>query len=242
MLKQLNPLSSNDQLIFIHIPKTAGTSIQFALANCVDLKYSVLLQKEIKTKNIFYEKINSFQAISGHFSFSDLKPNLTNQRKHVFITLLRDPFERIWSLYNYIKKTPHHYVYNLIPNIDTIDFYSFINRFLEIENNLIKNNFSEIKNTSHSMLTTNNLSIEESIKFIEAHFTIIGITEKITIFEKKLNILLANYTTPFNLKKINATKDKTSISLDNKSANLIQDLNQLDLKIYDYFYKKAEDL
>jgi hypothetical protein len=92
------------------------------------------------------------------------------------------------------------------------------------------------------MLTTNNLSIEESIKFIEAHFTIIGITEKITIFEKKLNILLANYTTPFNLKKINATKDKTSISLDNKSANLIQDLNQLDLKIYDYFYKKAEDL
>lgn len=245
---QINPLSSNDQLIFIHIPKSAGTSVQNALCNCINLKYCVLLRDDIKSKEKFNEKINSFQAISGHFSFNNINTKLTNQKKHIFITLLRNPLERILSLYHYIKITPQHYLNPILFN-EQINIYTFLNKLLDYESidlqknspsDLQKNSPSEIRNTSYQMLVTPGLTSQDSIKFIENNYHLVGITEMIGIAEEKLNVLLSNFTTPFKLKKINVTERKELINLDSKTLNFIHDINQIDFEIYEYFFKNQQ--
>jgi len=233
MLKQIKPLSSNDQLIFIHIPKTAGTSVWLALQEALKSDYKVILRDDINTNKIFKFNINSFVAVSGHFSMDTFQANLTHEKKHVFITVLRNPFERINSLFHYVKQVPAHR-YKSIPNFSKLDCYGFINECLAREP-------SEVSNTFVHYLSNSLLDVTETIKFIENNYCLVGITEKINIFEKNLNILLSKYADPIRFQKINVTKDKPALNLDSKTINLIQDINQYDLKIYDYFYKKERE-
>ncbi len=88
---------NNKRLCFLHVPKTAGTSI------------SSILSKWYANKQIFpglttldYEKfdqaeIAGYDLYKGHVQFVYAKPRLPDDT--CFVTLLRDPIERAISLY-----------------------------------------------------------------------------------------------------------------------------------------------
>lgn len=71
----------NKKIIFLHIPKTGGSSIE------------TLLVKEFNTPNT-YLRHNTFSQI-----FDKMKDKSLN--KYIIFTVLRDPFERIVSSYNH---------------------------------------------------------------------------------------------------------------------------------------------
>ena len=88
-----NMLIEEEKIIFLHMPKTGGTSIE----SC--------LKKEFK-KNTVYKRHNTLSQI-----FFNLKDRDLN--KYIIFTVLRNPFDRIVSTYNH-SKTNKYIDHNMI--------------------------------------------------------------------------------------------------------------------------------
>lgn len=75
-----------NQIAFVHIPKTGGSSL------------SHLLAKDSKSR---FKNLRIHRPVSKHCSSEEFQ----------YITVLRDPVDRVWSLYQMTLKDPdgHHY-------------------------------------------------------------------------------------------------------------------------------------
>lgn len=98
----------NDELIFhLHIPKTAGSSIRSAL-----LDAGWVMANTFKIKSIADRRGN---LISGHYMFGAF-PFFRFGKRTTYVTVLRNPEERMISMYLYVKDRPMNPFYSLIRN------------------------------------------------------------------------------------------------------------------------------
>jgi hypothetical protein len=105
----INTLPPDRNFYFLHIPKTAGTTFSFSVlpklfdadAICPAHDYPELLP-------LVPSGLEKYRLFRGHFYyfFTRLLPE-----KPVFMTFLRDPVERILSLYDHICRDSQHYQY-----------------------------------------------------------------------------------------------------------------------------------
>ncbi|NJN85066.1 MAG: sulfotransferase family protein [Leptolyngbyaceae cyanobacterium SL_7_1] len=94
-------LTDHDQLCFIHIPKTAGTTFTAIL----DAKFN---QAEIcpaavwsELTQLSPEELAHYKLLRGHFYYYVYK---FLPQKPVYITMLRDPIERVISGYEFMRR------------------------------------------------------------------------------------------------------------------------------------------
>lgn len=114
----------NKPLIFIHIPKCAGTSIDILLKKWFREKFSRHgLNKESPYYRTTPYEVKPGMCISGHFSRSkgigvrDIYPEVDQ-----WITFLRDPFEIALSYYFFWKRK-RSFIPDFMPVPVTIDNY-----------------------------------------------------------------------------------------------------------------------
>lgn len=105
------------QIFFVHIPRTMGTTLKniFLAPHFQAGEYHL----DVKWGNLFNNpslKIHKF--IAGHLPL--------NARQFMFsprcITILRDPIQRAYSMYHFIKKNPNHYLYRAANEMNLVDF------------------------------------------------------------------------------------------------------------------------
>ncbi len=97
------------KLIFMHIPKTAGTTAKDYVMACVGSRksgHSVALtdcfERDYVSEQLL-EKARKARFVSGHYSWST-KTKL-GELEGVSFTTLCDPAERLWSLHHTFRKT-----------------------------------------------------------------------------------------------------------------------------------------
>lgn len=107
---------SDITVIFLHIPKTAGTTLIKVLDRHYPAHrvYSLGLDAHAAVKAFKMLPLAERQQIRllrGHMPFglhSDLPQPST------YVTVLRDPIERVISEYYFILRTPQHYLYDVV--------------------------------------------------------------------------------------------------------------------------------
>jgi hypothetical protein len=102
-IKKTNLLVENYQkdekkFVFIHIQKTAGTSLQNMLVDAYETN-RVYHEHEDTISSKKFDEILQFKVFAGHFNYDSLE-KFPFKDRHL-ITILRDPSERIISLYNF---------------------------------------------------------------------------------------------------------------------------------------------
>lgn len=142
-------ISDKYKIVFIHIPKNAGTFITYCL-------------KQID-EDIRYIYSNSF----GHQTYSFLQ-NLDlfeNIKDYTFFCVLRNPYDNILSFYNFTRSNA---LYKDLTFTEQINKYGFLYQMAyikDLSNNIVKNihiiNFKNLINEFKNFLINNNVEISK---------------------------------------------------------------------------------
>lgn len=246
IIGHINRLYLKKGIIFVHIPRTGGTSIK----NYFNFYYGresyseinnlkPLTQKEFKKKEIFL----------GHKPYTELKI----KKKLIVFTLLRNPEERIISRFYYLKNFLHakKYVkteFNVVNkyNLSLGEYLDLVK--INLQDNLITRFFSNKVNFDNFEFNLNvnyNKKIENKLTINNESYNLaIKNLNKIKVFilEKYSMKDLANFlNTKFYFKDFHSNKSiKNNFNFSKSEKNKIKEINLYDDKIYYHFSSMAK--
>ena len=146
--------------------------------------------------------------------------------------MMRDPVERIISVYNYVKNSPRHKDYNFIQNMSIEDYVK------SGRNQFIDNGQTRLLAGRHTSLEVpfrkiNEGHLEQAKENIKSHFILVGLTER---YDETLLLLqrMLQWKTPTYSIANAAKREKNTKQLAPKIRELITEYNQLDLQLYHY--------
>ncbi len=222
-----------NKIVFIHIPKTAGTSLRRAIES------SFSSDRIAPYENLYdlnRAKHHDYDLFRGHFGFKDTR-FVPGEKQ--YISVLRDPVDRVISLYNFWKKEAMHYTgsRNKDPNYEGVKLAQKVSlgEFLNTKNTQILN---EISNSQYRYLLKgiredyrfgDIIDISKAAKVVNDKYLWIGFVDTIAqdyeILQKKLG--LKDMHIPY----VNRTRDKSS-RVSNRDISKIHSMNQVDYLLY----------
>jgi Galactose-3-O-sulfotransferase len=226
--------SGDPAVIFLHIPKTGGTTLQHILQRCYPRNQICTFkdanrQSQIENfKALTTEKRRAYQLIQGHLHFG-FHRHLPGDS--IYITLLREPIARTLSFYYYAKSHPDHYLYSSLTN-DHVDLRALLNEPTTMN--------SELFNLQTRMIAgdeggdPNRLAdgdtVQRAKENLQNHF-VVGLTEE---FDASLRLMSERFG--WNVKsytKKNVTRRKPRIdTLDAETLASLRRANTLDIELY----------
>ncbi|MFC1706174.1 hypothetical protein ACFL59_05025 [Planctomycetota bacterium] len=115
-------LTSGDLLYFLHIPKTAGTTLfeilrkRFKPEEAVSAEGDVFLDLCCRSSP---EDRARYRLMRAHFGYGVYR---LLPRRPVFVTMLRDPVARVISVYKHIRRIPHHRLNREVIELGLLEF------------------------------------------------------------------------------------------------------------------------
>ena len=228
MILPMKTSPSQPVLIFLHLPKTAGST----LLRIIEQQYNSDAVLELYTSS-FGEELKSIprgqlaekRLITGHFYFG-VHTHIPGPA--TYITLLRDPIDRIISHYYFVQRNPTHYLYASTREMNLQEYVKFCDR-AEPNNDQTRllagiDYASNSGNCSPEMLPVAKQNLRE-------HFTVAGITEE---FDRSMLLMkrIFGWKTPFYVKQ-NVTRQRPSKEqISKETLRVIQEFNDLDIELY----------
>ena len=235
-------MTKKQKIIFLHIPKTAGLSMTEVIAN------------EYKRKNMFYINLLNTQEfielslqekekihmVLGHQIFG-MHEYFSNDAK--YITLLRNPINRVISTYYYIKRRPQNKFYDKIhsENISLKDFVKNDDYFKQVFNGQTKLIAGLDKGIAKKHVSEN--TYNKAIENLDKHFVVVGLTERFDEYMLMLKNEL-NWSYPFYVRQNVAKKIEKPAEVSTEIKKIIAEKNEYDIKLYNYVkenYQKKID-
>ncbi len=217
----------------IHIPKNAGGTFDMILERIFKDKYLIYLDiapgyiySDTEKRNILIER--EVKCISGH-AMRYPGPNIPCL-KYYYMTFLRDPIERIISLYRFEREISSKDHSSYLP------IEEWINIRME-EDQAIMN-----PQTYHLLGSINrdNMSLRRSKELLDSFF-FVGIVEmfdeSLIILKNKMNLGVSD----LRYIRKNVTISKKKIVIDPKTKMRLMELNQIDIELYNYAKLQFEE-
>jgi hypothetical protein len=236
---------SGKKIIFIHIPKTGGSTLQgvinrqYRKSQIVNLLNDRQAPKVVKMSPSEVEKIKVFK---GHIAFG-YHNNFPDPSNVTYITMLRDPIKRIISNYYFILSLEEHPLHEVVvnENISLKDYVSsgIIANAENAQVRLLSNNIY----VPHGECTREML--EQAKQNIDTSFAVAGLNE---MFDETVLLLQDEFGWKWPVySRQNVTGHGIKpLDLDSETLAVVEQYNALDIELYDYvkeqFQKRIEEL
>lgn len=242
-----------NMLLFMHIPKTAGTTLdtiiekQYTPENIVNLNSSSV-DITFENKNIeslLFTEINKKPAakgVIGHFRFG--MHEYFTDKKCSYIAFLRNPVDQYISQYDYAARLDE------FPDIKRKVFHNNgITGFINSEISYYASNMQTYflsGETRENLLANPNLCLEKAKENLIEQFTFFGLQE---FFNLSLILLQTHFNWRkypyYKSKKVRGNKLKKE-DLDNNIISRIKEINHMDIELYSFaheiFLKKYKNI
>jgi hypothetical protein len=214
-------------LIFLHVPKTAGTTLN----RIIEWQYSPLAIFTMdpyriratpeRLRSLSEQRRRRLQVVRGHLYYGvhEFLP-----QGATYMTMLREPVARFFSSFYFIQRRPLHPMHRKVKT-ERIGVEDFI-RLTPHRQNLQCSLIAGIKNDGTCNERTLDLAKENLLK----SFSAIGISER---FEESLVLFaeLYGWQIPFYE---NRKVSKTRPQIDPKAVEMIREHNRLDIELYEF--------
>ena len=222
---------AKEQIIFLHIPKTAGTTLreivyaQYAAERIVPIYPDERFMDMETFSQLSPEQKDAADIFIGHFAYGFHK-QLSGNRPYKYATMLRHPIARCQSLYNHMR---HRH------------FSDTDISFSEILKSKQGGQFQNIQSRHLAGWGVKD-TLDIAIQHLEREFLFVGITER---FNESL--LLASHDLGWQLQpyeRMNITSTMWTINYahelrnDKDSMQVLENLNTIDLQLYEYANKR----
>ncbi|MGG3888361.1 sulfotransferase family 2 domain-containing protein [Metabacillus fastidiosus] len=209
--------------IFVHIPKTAGSTLRSILKNQYDpnvICFGNQQEMTSKLENFSEEEMEQIKCLHGHFHFG-IHQHLSD-RPYTYYTMLRDPVEHVISEYYYILRKPNNQAHDKVKNMSFEEF-------------IISEEFHDRTSNRQTFFISGGLKddLDLALKNLNQYFSIVGITEMFdeSIFFIGQELGWKNIT----YKKKNVTKNRPSKDeFPDNIIKLIEEKNELDMELYNF--------
>jgi len=218
--------------IVVHIPKTAGTSLRRIVvsehAGVPHFDFDGSIANVQAFWRLTQEQRDRFGLILGHCQFG-VHRLLT--RPFRYVTMLRNPVERVVSLYYYIRSLPAHYMHAKIMNED---LETTVRRRLvgEMDNFQVRFLTSHPGNvfwTPPGQCTRGML--DEAMENLSTMFDVVGICER---FDDSVDLLAREFGWRAPVaERLNSNQGRPSVDqLPASAIDAIVETNALDVELY----------
>lgn len=216
---------------FVHVPKTAGTSMSSELDRLRspytnisvdyernDVSHDVAVKQAVAQFNA--TQIGAARSASGHVPLTVLDEIVGQRSGLKLFTLLRDPVARVVSDYTYQTTAAHP------------PYEAFKKRYPSIEDYVLEPT-EQNKMFSFLSVGQNGQAFDQVYKQIEQRFTFIGVTE---LYDMSFNIITRLMGKPAHSeerRRATSAEAKARVTLSPSLVTLIRQANHLDQQLYD---------
>jgi len=228
-----------DTLIFVHLPKTAGTTLRGIVER--QYRHSLICRAypsaegKLESRQVGalpIETIRRIGLLEGHIEFGwhSVLP-----QKAVYLTMLREPISRVISIYNYVERDVNHPLHNAVKS-GAIGIEEFLKRKVTADATNGQTYWLSGGVDTEVQSHTAEEALETAKNNLTKYFPAVGIQER---FDESLVLFKRIY----HWRWIYYTSKNVANSRPNKKAmpdrivRLIQDLNQLDMDLYEFARK-----
>lgn len=232
-------------IVFVHIPKTGGSTLhQLIHANHREGEVYILGQTvpggadedddfiDVHARSIDWlenapaDEKQDIRCLMGHmpFGFHRFLP-----KGGQYVTMIRHPVERVISHFNYVKRTPDHYLHQQV-DVASLSLRDYITATRSIE---LNNGQVRMLADMESSVPFGECGIEmfdTAWKNIQKHFLFVGIQERFA--ESIDGICGATGWNPIELESVNVTEKKPE-QPDAETLREILEYNYLDLMLHE---------
>lgn len=219
-----------DKFVFLHIPKTAGTSFVDAIKKAIGAdRVSPSFNAGVMSQDQA-EELDHFDVIAGHISINDINRYFSDRN---IITVIREPIERCISWYYYARSLARNTELEDVNAAQTLS----VDDFFRAEKYLIFRNIynRQVRQLGGHVFDLNidfNIAMEKSIATL-ASANWVGRVETI---DEDIETLKHQFPAFANLalRKTNVTPNKgLRNELSSKTLNNIEAYNEYDLALYE---------
>ena len=224
----------NQVVIFVHIPKTGGTTLNKILINNYREYCNIYTSGANKIlENTSAARIDQLELLSGHFPFG---LDQYFAKPCSYITLLREPVERIISHYYYVINSPANYLYQEIKS-KKIGLAEYAKGYLSAElNNHQTRLISGMQPYPGQPAQVTAKDLKKAKRNIKESFAVAGITE---MFPQSLFLMKKRYQwekVSYQSENVNRNRP-TQEEISPDIIKTIQNNNEFDLKLYQFVKK-----
>lgn len=224
----------SDVLIFVHIPKCGGTTLHGLLHSALDGRYhhihpnDPLDRSRLPRRRLGLSKPNALIGCGGHQPFGTTAMHRMTHKNIRYITLMRDPVERLLSLYKHILRHKHHRFHELAINCSQP--VEFLHKMHAAGNPQVSNQQIKMICGKEIEPTFNN-----ALDNLQKKFDIVGCIEAYEAFLCQLD---AFFGRPLpRPPALNQAPAGQSLHFDPAALDFIYEKNQDDLNLYNHLFK-----
>lgn len=223
-------------VIFLHLPKTAGTTFNAVLARqyagqCVyGIKSDALEANIERFKQLPEADRHRIRLLLGHQAFG-LHEYLAPGAR--YITVLRDPVARLVSHYQYVKSHRHPKFIGAIEG-GQLDVLGYVTCGIsgELENGQTRWLCGRMDDAP-----LGEADLERAIANLECHFDWVGLTER---FDESLVDLAIRYRWPRVYYRSRNVGGRRGNDIDPCVREAVLERNALDLRLYEYVARRMD--
>jgi len=232
----LTEIDPNDLVVFVHIPKAAGTSLNAILWQVYGRRY-INYHRKLSPKSVtdrIMDEADDILALGGHmphgfhrsfrkFHGGGKSTSVFGHRNRRYITVLRNPIDRMKSYYRFVTTFPAHHLYAETRHMRPDEFF----RHMQVTKNP---ECSELQ----CRLVGRSRHYETARDYLASNYHAVGVVDRVDDFIHELQKTL-NWPRVFEMKRRNVSP--ATVEDDEFGPDVIDWItkhNEADLKLYEF--------
>ena len=223
-----------EKVIFLHIPKTAGTSVRQVVTKEYPGRRCLFIYSHSPA---FFASIKPLlpaaRAVYGHVSYGIHE--LLGIRGR-YVAFLRDPVRRVVSFYNHQARKRDSEFYRRIREGLTLDEMLRSGICHQVNNHMVRISSGH----AGTQPVDDEAVFEKAVANIEAHFEMVGLVERLPESMALLGARLG-FRRRHRLPRRNVNRHRRSGRMDQALLSEIRRCNRLDLMLYAYVQQRFQE-